>query len=50
MCGANSTIIGSITVGDCVKVGGGAVVVENIPPKATVVSQKPRIILKDEEI
>jgi len=48
LCGANSTIIGAIKIGDFVKIGGGTVVAESIPPKATVVSQKVRIILKGE--
>lgn len=46
MCGANATIIGPIIVGDHANIG-GAVVAENIPCNATVVSPKARIIIPD---
>lgn len=47
MCGANSTILGGITIGDNVKIGGGTTVVDDIPSNTTVVSQKARIIKRD---
>ncbi len=47
LIGANATVLGPIQIGEYAKVGGGAVVTENIPPNATVVSQRARIILKN---
>ena len=44
--GAGAIIVGKITIGDNVKIGAGALVAEDIPSNATVVSPKPRIILK----
>nr|WP_254592908.1 hypothetical protein [Bacteroides sp. Marseille-P8574] len=35
-----------VSIGNNVKVGANAVVVENVPDNATVVLPKPRIILK----
>lgn len=43
--GANSVIIGKITVGNNVKVGAGAIVVDSIPDNAVVVAPKARIII-----
>ena len=47
LIGANAVVLGPIQIGEYAKVGGGAVVTDNIPPYATVVSQKARIILKN---
>jgi serine O-acetyltransferase len=41
--GANAVILGNITVGDGAKVGSGSVVIESIPPGATVVGVPGRI-------
>jgi serine O-acetyltransferase len=41
--GANAVILGNILVGDGVKVGSGSVVVESVPPGATVVGVPGRI-------
>ncbi len=40
----NSVLLPGCNVGNNVKVGANAVIVENIPANATVVLQKPRII------
>lgn len=47
--GAGAKIIGPCTVGKCVRVGANAIVVEDIPPNTTVVLQKPRLIVRDNE-
>jgi serine O-acetyltransferase len=41
--GANSVILGAITVGDHAKVGSGSVVVQPVPPEATVIGVPGRI-------
>lgn len=47
--GAGAKIIGSIKIGDNVKIGANCVVVTDIPKNATVVMNKPRILLKKGE-
>lgn len=47
LIGANATIIGGIEIGDNAKIGAGAVIQENIPANCTAVSQKVRIIQKE---
>jgi serine O-acetyltransferase len=42
--GAGCKIIGGIEIGECVKVGAGAVVLKNIPNHATVVGVPGRIV------
>ncbi len=49
LIGAGAKIIGGITVGNNVKIGANCVVVENIPDNCTVVMDKPRVILKQEQ-
>ena len=44
--GAGATIIGGVTVGDNVKIGAGCTVTCDVPANATVVTQKPRVLLK----
>ena len=44
--GAGAKIIGKIKIGNNVKIGAGCVVAIDIPDNATVVMEKPRIILK----
>ncbi|MBM4276771.1 MAG: serine O-acetyltransferase [Deltaproteobacteria bacterium] len=42
--GSNSTILGSIMIGDGAKIGSGSVVVKAVPPGATVVGVPGRIV------
>nr|WP_282448390.1 DapH/DapD/GlmU-related protein [Marinobacter goseongensis] len=42
--GANATILPGITIGKEAMVGAGAVVTEDVPPKAVVVGNPARII------
>ena len=41
--GANAIVLGNITIGDGAKVGSGSVVIEPVPPEATVVGVPGRI-------
>jgi serine acetyltransferase len=45
--GAGAKVLLNVKVGDYVHVGANAVVVEDIPDNATVVLNKPRIIIKN---
>lgn len=45
--GAGAKIIGNVKIGNNVKIGANCIVVQDIPDNATVVMQKPRIIIKD---
>ena len=49
LIGAGAVLIGDISIGDNVKIGAGAVVFSNIPANSTVVSQAPRILIKERE-
>ncbi len=42
--GANSVILGGITIGDGAKIGAGSVVVKNVPPGAVVVGNPARVV------
>ena len=44
--GANATLLSGVKVGNNVRIGANCVVVEDIPDGATVVLQKPRVIIK----
>lgn len=44
MLGADSTMLGPITIGDGAKIGAGAVVLEDVPPGATAVGVSARNI------
>lgn len=44
--GAGAIIVGNVVIGDRVKIGAGCVVTVDVPDDATVVKDKPRIILK----
>lgn len=47
--GAGAKIIGPCHVGQDVRIGANAIVVEDIPDRATVVLQKPRVIIRKNE-
>ena len=47
--GAGAKIIGPCTLGENVRVGANAIVVDDIPPNTTVVLNKPRIIFRSNE-
>ena len=40
-------MLGNITIGDGSKVGGGAVVVNDVPPNSTVVGIPGRVVVRD---
>lgn len=44
--GAGAKIIGKVKIGDGAKIGAGCIVVEDVPPNAVCVMNKPRIITK----
>ncbi len=44
--GAGAKIVGPVNIGDGAKIGAGCVVVTDIPMGATVVMNKPRIIIR----
>ena len=45
--GVGAAILGAITVGDNAKIGGGSVVVRNVPPNATAVGVPARVVMQD---
>jgi serine O-acetyltransferase len=45
--GVNAAVLGAIKLGDNVKVGGGSVVVKDVPANATVVGVPARIVAQD---
>jgi serine O-acetyltransferase len=45
--GVNSSVLGAIALGDNAKVGGGSVVVKDVPPNATVVGVPARVVAQD---
>lgn len=45
--GVNASVLGAIVLGDNVKVGGGSVVVKDVPANATVVGVPARIVAQD---
>jgi serine O-acetyltransferase len=49
MVGVGASVLGNITIGDNSKVGGGAVVVRDVPPNCTVVGIPGRIVMQDGE-
>ncbi len=44
MLGAGSAVLGNIRVGECAKVGAGSVVLEDVPPHATVAGVPARVV------
>lgn len=49
MLGAGVKVLDNVTIGNNVRIGLNAVVIEDIPDDATVVLQRPRIITKEEK-
>ncbi len=47
MVGVNAAVLGSITIHDNSKVGGGAVVVEDVPENCTVVGVPARVVVRN---
>jgi serine O-acetyltransferase len=45
--GVNSSVLGAIVLGDDAKIGGGSVVVKDVPANATVVGVPARIVAQD---
>lgn len=45
--GAGASVLGAITIGDNSRVGGGSVVVRDVPANATVVGVPARVVLQD---
>jgi serine O-acetyltransferase len=45
--GVGATVLGNITIGEGSKVGGGAVVVNNVPPNCTVVGVPGRVVVRE---
>jgi serine O-acetyltransferase len=45
--GVNAAVLGAIVLGDNVKVGGGSVVVKDVPANATVVGVPARVVARD---
>lgn len=45
--GAGAKIVGNIRIGNNVKIGANCVVFEDVPDNATVVLNKPRVIIKE---
>lgn len=45
--GVNAAVLGAITLGDNAKVGGGSVVVKDVPANATVVGVPARVVAQD---
>lgn len=44
MIGANASILGNITIGQCAKVGAGSVVVKDVEPQTTVVGVPAKVV------
>jgi serine O-acetyltransferase len=45
--GVNAAVLGDITVGENSKIGGGSVVVKDVPPNSTVVGVPARIVMQN---
>ena len=45
--GVNAAVLGAITVGANSKIGGGSVVVKDVPPNSTVVGVPARLVMQD---
>lgn len=49
LIGAGAKLIGKISIGDGAKIGAGCVVTQDVPAGATVVMDRPRIIIRKDE-
>ena len=47
--GVGATVLGDVTIGEDTKVGGGAVVVNDVPPNCTVVGIPGRVVVREGE-
>lgn len=47
LIGVGAKIIGNVRVGDNVRIGANAIVVDDVPDNCTVVMNKPRVIVRD---
>lgn len=47
LVGVGASVLGNITMGEGSKIGGGAVVVDDVPPNCTVVGIPGRIVVRD---
>ncbi|HET9393412.1 MAG TPA: serine O-acetyltransferase [Candidatus Rubrimentiphilum sp.] len=45
--GASAVLLGAITIGDNARIGGGSVVIRDVPPNATAVGVPARVVMKD---
>lgn len=50
LIGAGAKIIGDVHVGNNVRIGANAIVVDDVPDNCTVVMNKPRVIVRNNEI
>ena len=49
LIGAGAKIIGNVHIGDNVRIGANAIVVDDVPDNCTVVMNKPRVIVRKNE-
>ena len=49
LIGAGAKIIGNVHVGNNVRIGANAIVVDDVPDNCTVVMNKPRVIVRENE-
>lgn len=49
MIGAGAKIIGNVRVGNNVRIGANAIVIEDVPDDCTVVMNKPRVIVRKKD-
>lgn len=49
MIGAGAKIIGNVRVGNNVRIGANAIVVDDVPDDCTVVMNKPRVIVRKKD-
>ena len=49
MIGAGAKIIGNIRIGNNVRIGANAIVVDDVPDDCTVVMNKPRVIVRKKD-
>lgn len=49
LIGAGAKIIGNVHIGDNVRIGANAIVVDDVPDNCTIVMNKPRVIVRKNE-